>query len=102
MTPATKASIEEAKQVVYKELSQRPINVLLQHRRLRKGGDDVDLISVHEDTTLEEALEILRDNGILAIPVYRTADNDPLGKVYTGKDCEKHRVGCPRFSSPCV
>lgn len=52
----------------------------LKHRRERKGGD-APLIAVTEESTIANVMTVLRNEGILAVPVYRQRAD---GQIFTG------------------
>lgn len=61
-------------------LSSLKIGSVIAHRRYSSGIQP--LISVHEDTTLAVVLMTLREEKILAVPIYKSLENG--GKEFTG------------------
>ncbi|KAJ3120407.1 hypothetical protein HK098_004636 [Nowakowskiella sp. JEL0407] len=73
--PSSKTSV--ARTTVYNVISQIPISVLF--NKPKKS-----LIDVHEDTSLENVLELLSDADILAVPVFKNPETNPKQKIFTG------------------
>ncbi|KAJ3163029.1 hypothetical protein HDU86_002198 [Geranomyces michiganensis] len=80
-------SVQHAVADVYDRLSKLPISAVLAHRRQLRGETHklAPLIAVPEDATIGEIMLLLRNEGILALPVYREMDEGAgVGRQYTG------------------
>ncbi|TPX55873.1 hypothetical protein PhCBS80983_g04939 [Powellomyces hirtus] len=78
--------VQNAIAQVYEKLTTIPISAVLKHRRERRGGASYvpSLISVPEDARVGEIMLLLKNEGILALPVYRNIEGQDVGRQYTG------------------
>ncbi|KAJ3091879.1 hypothetical protein HK102_012929 [Quaeritorhiza haematococci] len=82
MTRHVGETLKEHANTLYKALHKVPISKLLAFKKAQ-GEDSLrpfrPLIYVHEDSTLATVLELLRQEEILAVPIYRTPkDTDSM------------------------
>ncbi|KAJ3407452.1 hypothetical protein HDV05_005413 [Chytridiales sp. JEL 0842] len=80
-SPTLATQLRDASRDVFQALHQIPISVVLSHRGLSKS---TGLVAVHASTSLADVLIELKNNNILAVPVYIHPANDNMGKEYIG------------------
>ncbi|KAI8820701.1 uncharacterized protein EV422DRAFT_529803 [Fimicolochytrium jonesii] len=73
---------QNAVQEIYRKLGTIPIAAILKHREATRGSSP--LIAVPETATVAEVMLLLRNEGILAVPVYRVTEGQSGGRQYTG------------------
>nr|KAJ3415535.1 hypothetical protein HK105_001484 [Polyrhizophydium stewartii] len=76
-------TLESAAVAVHACLAQLRVEELLAHMR-RTRGVSRPLVAVHEDTPLDEVLATMRDEGIHALPVFRTLAGRPDDRLFRG------------------
>ncbi|KAL2915691.1 hypothetical protein HK105_204876 [Polyrhizophydium stewartii] len=76
-------TLESAAATVHACLAQLRVEELLVHMR-RTRGVSRPLVAVHEDTPLDEVLATMRDEGIHAVPVFRTLAGRPDDRLFRG------------------